>query len=410
MGNDKSSKVWRPIAGSERIVTLDAVRGVALFGVLLVNALVGFRVSLFEHILKFHSHTDWANRLIDVLVAGLVEFKAITLFTLMFGVGIGVQAERAASRSVSAPLFLVRRFLVLLAIGLIHMFLIWNGDILALYAVCGLLITPFLRLPAALLVILGVAAIVLPIDLPYSGLRHTGEALRAHAALATQIYSEGSPVEILALRWREAWQFIIPLLISILPKTLGLMLLGVAAWRTSVVREPGRHRRLLWAILIVAGAVGGVTTFLEVISKSSGQRVAIPPLFDLVSPDVLLALAYAAALFLWLGSLKSGPVISSIAAAGQMALSNYLAQSVILSFIFYSYGLGLFGRLGSAIVAIICLAIYAGQLVVSQVWLSHYRFGPVEWLWRSFTYGHRQPMRRNYSIQETVLTTNEHGS
>jgi uncharacterized protein len=329
-----------------------------------------------------------------VLVAGLVEFTAIALFTLIFGVGIGVQAERAASRSVSASFFLVRRFLVLLAIGLIHMFIIWNGDILTLYAVCGLLITPFLRLPAALLMILGVAAIVLPINLPYSGLRHTGDALRAHAALATQIYSGGSPGEIVALRWREALQLIIPLLISILPRTFGLMLLGVAAWRTGVVREPGRHRRLLWAILIVAGAVGSVATFLEVFSKSSSQHVEIPPLLDLISPDLLLAISYAAALFFWFRSPRSGYVISSIAAAGQMALSNYLAQSVILSFIFYSYGLGLFGRLGSAIVAIICLAIYAVQLAVSRMWLSHYRFGPVEWLWRSFTYGHWQPISR----------------
>lgn len=77
-----------------------------------------------------------------------------------------------------------------------------------------------------------------------------------------------------------------------------------------------------------------------------------------------------------------------------MALSNYLAQSVILSFIFYSYGFGLFGKLGSAVVAILCLIIYAGQLVVSRAWLSHYRFGPIEWLWRSLTYGHRQRMLR----------------
>ncbi len=391
MGNDASPKGWRPIAGSERIATLDAVRGIALFGVLLVNALVGFRVSLFEHILKFHSDTDWANRLLDVLVAGLIEFKAIALFTLVFGVGIGVQVERAASRSVSASRFLVRRFLALLAIGLVHMFLIWNGDILALYAISGLLITPFLRLQTVLLVTFGVAAIVLPIELPYGGLRQTEEVLRAHATLATQIYSEGSPAEILALRWREAWQFIIPLLISTLPKTFGLMLLGVAAWRTSVVREPGRHWRLLWAILIVAGAAGGATTFLVLFSRSSGRQAAIPPLLDLVSPDVLMAMAYAAALFLWLKSPRGGPVILSIAAAGQMALSNYLAQSVILSFIFYNYGLGLFGRLGSAVTAILCLAIYVGQLLASRIWLSHYRFGPVEWLWRSFTYGHRQP-------------------
>ncbi|HEX2488364.1 MAG TPA: DUF418 domain-containing protein, partial [Blastocatellia bacterium] len=152
---------------------------------------------------------------------------------------------------------------------------------------------------------------------------------------------------------------------------------------------------LLWAILVVGLTVGGVARSLLVFSRSTGQPVAIPPLFDLVSPDVLLALAYAAGLFIWLRSPRSGPIISTISAAGQMALSNYLAQSVILSFIFYSYGFGLFGRLGSAVAAILCLIIYAGQLMLSRAWLSHYRFGPIEWLWRSLTYGHRQRMLRD---------------
>ena len=272
----------------------------------------------------------------------------------------------------------------------------WNGDILTLYAICGLLIVPLLRLHTVLLVIFGVAIIVLPIKLPFAGLWHiTERVIRAHAALATRIYSEGSLSDILELRWREAWQFIMPLLIDTLPTTFGLMLLGVAAWRARVVREPGRHQGLLWAILVVGLTVGGVTRSLLAFSRSTGQPVAIPPFFNLVSPDVLLALSYAAGLFLWLRSPRSGPIISTISAAGQMALSNYLAQSVILSFIFYSYGFGLFGRLGSAVVAILCLIIYAGQLVVSRAWLSHYRFGPIEWLWRSLTYGHRQLMLRD---------------
>ncbi len=396
MENKESSKLWTPIARPERIATLDAVRGIALLGVLLVNALVGFRVSLFEHLLRFHSHADWVNRLVDVLVAGLIEFKAIALFTLMFGIGIGVQAERAAIRSISVSRFLVRRFLVLLAFGLVHMFLIWNGDILTLYAICGLLIVPLIRLHIVLQVIFGVAIIVLPIKLPFAGLWHVTEpVLRTHAALATRIYSEGSLSDILALRWNEAWQFITPLLIDTLPTTFGLILLGVAVWRAGVVREPGRHQGLLWAILVVGMTVGGVTRSLLVFSRSTGQPVAIPPPFDLVSPDVLLALSYAAGLFLWLRSPRSGPIISSMSAAGQMALSNYLAQSVILSFIFYSYGFGLFGRLGSALVVILCLIIYAGQLVVSRAWLTHYRFGPLEWLWRSLNYRRWQPMRRN---------------
>lgn len=294
-----SSDKWRPTAETERLSSLDFIRGLALLGVLLVNALTVFRISLLEHVMGSHSHQGRANLTVDIIIAGLIELKAIALFTLMFGIGIGVQAERASTRSISVSRFLVRRFLALLAFGLVHMFLIWNGDILTLYAVCGLLIVPLLRLPTVLLVILGVAIIVLPIKLPFAGLWHLTEpVIRDHAALATRIYSEGGLSDILELRWREAGQFIMPLLIDTLPTTFGLMLLGVAAWRASVVREPGRYQRLLWAILVMGLTVGGVTRSLLVFSRSTGRPVAILPPFNLVSPDVLLALSYAAGLFL----------------------------------------------------------------------------------------------------------------
>lgn len=387
------SNVWKPIAGAERIVALDVIRGVALFGVLTINALTGFRLSLFETFFTFHTHPDWTNWLMDVLAASLLEFKAIALFSFLFGVGIGVQADRAATRGIATSRFLARRFLVLLAIGLVHMLLIWNGDILTLYAVCGLLIVPLRRLPVAALIVLGIAAITLPINLPFSGLPGA-DVLRAHAAEATRVYAEGNWSDILVFRWREAGNFIRPLLVGILPRTVGLMLLGVAAWRAGVMRDPGSHRRLLWIILLVGGGFGALMTSFWVFSKSTGRQVAIPSLLTVLDANVSLALAYAAGLLLWFSKPRTGVVMASLAAAGQMALSNYIAQSMVLGAIFYGYGFGLFGKLGPAPVALLCLALYAAQLAFSRGWLRHYRFGPLEWLWRSLTYGQSQPMRR----------------
>ena len=137
------SKPMLPVPADERNVALDVLRGAALFGVLMVNLLVGFRVSLFEAIFTFHTHPGRANHAVDILIAWLFEFKALTLFSFLFGVGVGLQAERAAAHGMSAPRFFIRRFVGLLAIGLCHMLLIWNGDILTLYAVCGLLLIPF---------------------------------------------------------------------------------------------------------------------------------------------------------------------------------------------------------------------------------------------------------------------------
>src|SRR6266513_348502 len=95
-----ASVPWQPLAQTERYAALDVIRGISLFGVLLVNLLTLFRVSLFQHILTFHTHPGWANHLVDELVSGLVEFKAFTLFSLMFGVGVAIQAERAVTRGV----------------------------------------------------------------------------------------------------------------------------------------------------------------------------------------------------------------------------------------------------------------------------------------------------------------------
>src|SRR5262245_6516637 len=295
-----------PVSSDERNAALDALRGVALFGVLMVNLLVGFRVSLFESIFRFHTHAGWANHAVDILNAWLLEFKAITLFSFMFGVGVGVQAERAALSKINASRFLVRRFAALLAIGLCHMFLIWNGDILTLYAVCGLLLIPFIAMSARRLAVAGLAIIAVSPFLPFFGARFpTEEAMRSHAAFATRVYANGSFTEIMALRFSEAAHFIAPLLLGSLPRTFGLMLLGIAARRYGVLRLQIARRKLLKAILVVAGSLGALTTTLQVWSKETGQALGA---FDLLYPysAVLLAFGYGAGLLLCFGSPEGG--------------------------------------------------------------------------------------------------------
>jgi uncharacterized protein len=168
------------------------------------------------------------------------------------------------------------------------------------------------------------------------------------------------------------------------------MALGAAAWKAGLFQHPGSHRRLLWAVALVGGGVGGTSTALSVAGVSTGLPAA---LLDAVS-SAPLALAYAAGLVLGLESPGVARLAAPFASVGQMALTNYLVQSVVLGFLFYGYGLGLYGRLGSAPASAIGLAIYAAQILFSRAWLKRYRFGPVEWAWRSMTYGRRQPMRR----------------
>lgn len=382
-----------PVEPAERFTVLDLLRGVALLGVLLINLLYFFRLSLFSHVLQFHSHAGQLNHAIDLLVTAFVEFKAFDLFSLSFGVGLAVQRERAGLRQVRVEPFLVRRLLVLLAFGLGHMLLISNVDILTLYALCGLAAIPLLRLPALGLGWTGLAAIYLPSI--FSGFRGlpSEAVLRAHAANATEVYAHGSFAAIVAFRWRETQELIVPLLVGVSQKTLGMMLLGAAVWRAGLIREPSRHRLLLLVTCLAAGIVGVINTSAEVLPQAGYNPVHILPVVAASGSHVPLAFSYACGLLLWRRSARAEALTAPVAAAGRLALTNYLMQSLVFALLFYGYGFGLFGRLDSLTAMLIGIPLYAAQLWFSKWWLNHYRFGPFEWLWRSLTYGRGQPMR-----------------
>jgi uncharacterized protein len=391
------SSALSPVAPAERNVSLDVLRGAALLGVLMVNLLDAFRVPLCESILTFHTHPGQINRAVDILTAWLFEFKAFTLFSFLLGVGVGLQFDRAVANRVNASRFLVRRFGVLLAIGFAHMMLIWSGDILALYAVCGVLLIPFAGLSSRRLWVLGILTIASSPYLPFFGaLFPSDSAMRANAAVATRVYGTGSFQQIMAFRFSEAVHFVLPLLINSLPRTFGLMLLGIAAWRSGLLRYSVGQRKRLRVIVLIAGSLGALMTTFQVWSKETGQPP--PSVFDWVYPYgfVLLAAAYGAMLLLWSSSSEYQPRPwhqRLLEAAGRMALTNYLGQSVIFSVLFYGFGFGLIGKLAPATAACLGVAVCFAQLIASNWWLRRYRFGPVEWLWRSLTYGRLAQMR-----------------
>jgi uncharacterized protein len=278
------------------------------------------------------------------------------------------------------------------------MTLISNVDILMLYAVCGLLLTLLLRLPAMGLALTGVAALYLPTLLPLGPTLPPEANLRRWAALAAEHYGHGGFLDIVTFRWQETRALIAPLLFETAQNTAGMMLLGIAAWKSGVIRSPRRFRTQLWIFCVVTGVAGAMNTVHDVLPRATGMRFALPHFIGVLGAEDPLALSYGALLLAWLGDPKRTPVWAArFAAAGQMALTNYLTQSVVFGAIFYGYGLGLFGRIAPAPAVAFGIAFYAAQLFFSQWWLARYRFGPCEWVWRSLTYGQRQPMHRSAS-------------
>jgi uncharacterized protein len=375
----------RPIAASERIDALDVLRGVALLGVLAINVVSEFRVSIFEQFLFHKPPAPPIDRAIATILTLTVEMKAFALFSLLFGTGLAIQFERLANSERRTSL-LVRRLAVLLVFGLIHLCLIWDGDILTEYALAGLIVLPFLFGPRWLLAVtaLGFLGLYLAMQaFPPAGLFPDKATITQQVAAANHIYATGGFLDVLTFRLREI-ALLAPLHAFIFPRTIGLFLLGAFAWRAGIIQNT--PRRLM--------SVGIPCTGLGVALILAGADAL---------GTIVLALGYAAAI-IGIANLASGKKLLGWAAPlGRMAFTNYLAQSLIFGWIFYGYGLGLFGRLGVASALAIGLAVYIGQVFFSTWWLRRYRYGPVEWLWRTLMYGAAQPMRQTTQHQAQTL-------
>jgi uncharacterized protein len=379
----------RPINPSERIDAIDVLRGIALFGVLAINITSEFRVSIFEQFLSHKHPASPLDRIVETILTLAVDLKAFALFSLLFGIGLAIQFERL-SASPRRTMLLVRRLTVLLAFGLIHLCLIWNGDILTEYALAGLFVLPLLFSPRWLLAFSAAAFLLLYLALQIwmpSGVFPDFVVMTQNVAEANRIYATGGFADVQAFRMREI-PLIIPLHIYVFTRTIGLFLLGAFAWRAGLLRNvPGNQVALfsiaagavgLGAALILANAGGTFTRQMGVVAGPLGT--------------ILLALGYGAAIIATANLARGRALLGWAAPLGRMAFTNYLAQSVIFGWVFYGYGLGLFGRLGTASALAFGIAVYVAQVVFSAWWLTHYRYGPIEWLWRTLMYGTWQPM------------------
>jgi uncharacterized protein len=379
-----------PINPRERIDAIDVLRGIALFGVLAINITSEFRVSIFEQFLPYKYPKSSLDHIVETILTLAVDMKAFALFSLLFGVGLAIQFERF-SKSHRRVTLLARRLLVLLAIGLLHLCLIWNGDILTEYALVGLLVLPLLFGPRwllgfASLLFLGLY-LALQLWMP-SGVFPGLAVITQDVAEADRIYATGGFVDVLAFRLREI-PLIIPLHIYVFPRTIGLFLVGAFTWRTGLLQRASTSRGLLFCL-----AVGGICLGAALILANAGGFIAGRRISALANPlgTILLAMGYGAAIIAIANLAVGRTLLGWAAPLGRMAFTNYLAQSVIFGWIFYGYGLGLFGHLGAASTLAIGVAVYAGQVLFSAWWLRRYRYGPVEWLWRTLMYGVAQPM------------------
>jgi uncharacterized protein len=382
-----------PIAPADRIASIDIVRGIALFGVMAINVTTVFRVSIFERFLPDGLDGTWLDRaLYSILMIG-IDLKAFALFSLLFGVGLAIQYDHLSANYRRTAL-LVRRLAFLMLIGAAHLVLIWNGDILFEYAIAGFVVLPFLFCSLRILTLAGTALLAvflvasfLPelVPMPSKGW------MTRDVAEATRVYGSGGFAEVLAFRIHELPGFL-PLHVFMFPRTVALMLIGAAAWRADLLRTGSRANQSLPLVASIGLLAGGI---LAVSQANGWLHLGWRPELSLERlSTVLLACGYGATIVWATNGARARKLLAWAAPIGRMAFTNYLMQSVIFGWVFYGYGLGLFGKLGVTAALAIGIGVYLLQIVFSAYWLQRFLYGPVEWLWRSAMYRTRQPLWR----------------
>lgn len=404
----------RPIAVSERIETMDVLRGFALLGILLMN-IEAFAGPMMEALTGLDPTLTGADRLADALIYILVQGKFYVLFSLLFGMGFAVMSQRAEARDQPFAGVYLRRSAGLLIIGLIHAVLIWSGDILLTYAILSFFLLAFRHLPLKVLPWLAGLAYLVP-----SGLMGLfgllGEMARLDPAGAAQwneqmgkmaaqmdlmgqaqrvAYGSGSYLDAVIQRAQDTG-FMLSNMPVMGPLVFSLFLFGAWFVRSGAIAEPERFPRL-YTFLRWIGLPIGLALMLWSFALHPTMDMRQMGLSSAISfaassiGSLLMALGYLA----WIvrGSRAGVGWLHWLAPAGRMALTNYLMQSVLCTLIFYGYGLGYFDVLPRAWQVPFVLALYLAQVLFSHWWLARFRFGPAEWLWRSLTYLRPQPMR-----------------
>lgn len=396
-----------PTPAAERIEVLDVLRGLALYGVLLANTVVWFSGRAFMLRGPQSPQPGAVDRVFMFLFNILVDGKAMTLLTFLFGLGFSLQLQRAETAGRSVVTTHLRRLAALTLIGVCHVLLLWWGDILWGYAIAGVGLLLFRRMKGRKVLIWALALSVLPqfvatIPVVAKALKPITPAPADFDVFRAQVLASitGHDRRVLTvMQVKQAFYHVGSFWLPYFPSLVGRFLFGYWAgtsrlFERTAERLPFFRKLAAWGIGL--GILGSATIpvcrllFLGKGPPPDSLRliVTIPSELGVM----LLTYGYAAAVVVLLHRPVARRLLRLIAPVGQMALTTYLMQSLICTFLFYGWGLGLIPRVQAARVLPLTLGVFTLQILFAHTWMSRFRFGPMEWLWRSLTYGRLQPM------------------
>ena len=423
-----------PVTGAERFVSIDILRGVAILGILVMN------IYAFAMPMQAYSNpllmggTEPHNLGTWFFTHFFFDLKFLSIFAMLFGAGLVLMTGRAEQRGAKPARIYYRRQFWLLVIGAMHGYLLWWGDILFAYAAIGMLAYLFRnRSPKTLI---AVAFLLLPVALVFNfGNAIFMQSAESQIERVLELQAAGEPISAEEQNLLDQWQtmtvFMTPspeavqkdidthlgtysellkhrvpfvamlqvfsLLFWSLWRILALMLIGMALMKLAVLtgeRSAGFYRKLMltgYALGLPLTVYSGIDLHAQEFDPIYALRWGGWPNYF---GSLLVALGHIGMVMLIVKTGYLRRLMQRFAAVGRMALTNYLMHSVILTTVFYGYGLGLYGQIPRFAQMGFVVAVVGLQLILSPWWLARYRFGPVEWLWRSITYWKLQPMRQ----------------
>lgn len=418
------------MTGNERHISIDAVRGVAVLGILLMN-IVGMGLPTFAYITPtYYGGHEGANFWVWAVNYVVADGKMRGLFTMLFGASMMLIADRAEGKIPGPASIHYRRVFWLFVFGMIHAYFLFFGDILVTYALAGVLVFLVRRWSPRLLILIGAVGLAL---LAAKGLfdgahlaqlREAAQAPDASEAVRKAWSEEGFLLnppasfgqgELTAFRGGfldalKARAFVAVLMQTVflinssLPEAIAQMMIGVGLYRLGFFTLGWSSRAYAGVAALGWGVGMPITAWLAWRIAQSGFEPLV--LHDLgywgALPRPFIALAHASGVLLLVRSGALGWLVNRLAAAGRMALSNYLGTSIITSLVFCGYGLGLYGRLQRFELYYVAAAIWLLILLWSRPWMRRFHYGPFEWLWRSLVRWKPQPFVKRAETQPSI--------
>ena len=385
-----------PLAPAEREHAVDVLRGLALLGIVVVN-MEYYAQPVLSGWLESTGGLDGAAYWLSIAV---FQAKSYLVFSLLFGYGLGIQLARSVATGSPLGRRYARRMVGLFLLGTLHGVLLYAGDILMAYAVLGAILWPLRRVAqrellfvaGGLLALSALGAVAIGVSTALSG----GPAADVpDTAAAVRAIAEGTIGEQIAQRVSDLGYAQLLVFLVQGPMVAAAFLVGLLLARRGLLADPAAHcdalRRMLRLCLPVgvAGSAIAATLIVVVGGAPAGAGVALQ---FLVAP--FSSLGYVAGIALLVASGRLARPLARVGAAGRMSLTVYLGESIVAMLLFTGVGVGLYGQVGPALGLAIALAIWLGFLVFAALWWRAFRFGPFEWLLRSFTYWRLQPLRR----------------